>query len=43
MELGRLGIAVKIVEPDGVTSTNFGRRSGDEGSGPKICLTMRYL
>ena len=32
-ELGRLGIAVKIVEPDGVTSTNFGRRSGDEGSG----------
>jgi len=29
-ELADLGIAVKIVEPGGVTSTDFGRRSGEE-------------
>jgi NAD(P)-dependent dehydrogenase (short-subunit alcohol dehydrogenase family) len=29
-ELKDLGIAVKIVEPGGVTSTDFGRRSGEE-------------
>jgi short-subunit dehydrogenase len=34
-ELGSLGIVVKIVEPGGVTSTNFGRRSGDEASEAK--------
>ena len=31
-ELADLGIAVKIVEPGGVTSTNFGRRSGEEAA-----------
>ena len=29
-ELSPLGIAVKIVEPGGVATTNFARRSGDE-------------
>lgn len=32
-ELSSLGIAVKIVEPGGVTSTDFGRRSGEEAAG----------
>ncbi|WP_262271357.1 MULTISPECIES: SDR family oxidoreductase [Microvirga] len=31
-ELASLGIAVKIVEPGGVTSTRFGRRSGEEAA-----------
>ena len=31
-ELAGLGISVKIVEPGGVTSTNFGQRSGQEAS-----------
>lgn len=31
-ELSGLGIAVKIVEPGGVTSTDFGRRSGEEAA-----------
>lgn len=29
-ELAPLGITVKVVEPGGVVSTNFGKRSGDE-------------
>jgi NAD(P)-dependent dehydrogenase (short-subunit alcohol dehydrogenase family) len=32
-ELAAQGIAVKIVEPGGVVSTNFGRRSGVEAAG----------
>jgi NAD(P)-dependent dehydrogenase (short-subunit alcohol dehydrogenase family) len=31
-ELAPLGITVKILEPGGVISTNFGQRSGEEGS-----------
>ena len=31
-ELASLGITVKIVEPGGVTSTEFGRRSGEEAA-----------
>ncbi|WP_298368527.1 SDR family oxidoreductase [Azospirillum sp.] len=31
-ELSSLGVAVKIVEPGGVTSTDFGRRSGEEAA-----------
>jgi short-subunit dehydrogenase len=36
-ELAALNIAVKIVEPGGVSGTNFGRRSGQEAAGaPQI-------
>lgn len=37
-ELSGLGIAVKIVEPGGVTSTDFGRRSGEEAARSAVPL-----